>query len=99
MDRRVEITGPVSRKMIINALNCGAKVFMADFEDGRDLSINLNIFSQFPNMGKQHRRTNQSSRCRQQKHFIHKPRWKSLQIKPENRYFDGSTQRYAVQQN
>ncbi len=33
LDRRVEITGPVDRKMIVNALNCGAKVFMADFED------------------------------------------------------------------
>ncbi len=32
-DRRVEITGPVDRKMVINALNCGANVFMADFED------------------------------------------------------------------
>ena len=32
-DRRLEITGPVERKMIINALNSGAKVFMADFED------------------------------------------------------------------
>ncbi len=32
-DRRVEITGPVERKMIINALNSAAKVFMADFED------------------------------------------------------------------
>src|SRR5579885_528629 len=32
-DRRVEITGPVDRKMIINALNSGAKCFMADFED------------------------------------------------------------------
>src|SRR5437870_2182162 len=32
-DRRVEITGPVDRKMIINALNSGASVFMADFED------------------------------------------------------------------
>jgi malate synthase len=32
-DRRVEITGPVDRKMIINALNSGAKVYMADFED------------------------------------------------------------------
>lgn len=32
-DRRVEITGPAEPKMIINALNCGAKVFMADFED------------------------------------------------------------------
>jgi malate synthase len=33
LDRRVEITGPVDRKMIINALNSGAKCFMADFED------------------------------------------------------------------
>ena len=32
-DRRVEITGPVERKMMINALNSGAKIFMADFED------------------------------------------------------------------
>ncbi|MCH7544149.1 MAG: malate synthase A, partial [Proteobacteria bacterium] len=33
LDRRVEITGPTGRKMIINALNSGANVFMADFED------------------------------------------------------------------
>jgi len=33
LDRRVEITGPVDRKMIINAMNSGANVFMADFED------------------------------------------------------------------
>ena len=33
LDRRVEITGPTNAKMLINALNCGAKVFMADFED------------------------------------------------------------------
>ncbi|MGH9793831.1 MAG: malate synthase A, partial [Candidatus Acidiferrales bacterium] len=32
-DRRVESTGPTERKMVINALNCGANVFMADFED------------------------------------------------------------------
>jgi malate synthase len=32
-DRRVEITGPTDRRMVINALNCGARVFMADFED------------------------------------------------------------------
>ena len=32
-DRRVEITGPTDRKMIINALNSGANVYMADFED------------------------------------------------------------------
>ncbi|NUP08999.1 MAG: malate synthase A [Polyangiaceae bacterium] len=33
LDRRVEITGPIDRKMVINALNSGANVFMADFED------------------------------------------------------------------
>ncbi|MFV5696768.1 malate synthase A [Flavobacterium sp. ZT3R17] len=33
LDRRVEITGPVDRKMVINAMNSGAKTFMADFED------------------------------------------------------------------
>ena len=33
LDRRVEITGPVDRKMVINALNSGASVYMADFED------------------------------------------------------------------
>ena len=33
LDRRVEITGPVDRKMVINALNADVKVFMADFED------------------------------------------------------------------
>ncbi len=48
-DRRVEITGPVERKMVINALNANVKVFMADFEDSlapdwnikRDGQINL----------------------------------------------------------
>jgi malate synthase len=34
-DRRVEITGPTDRKMVINALNSGAKTFMADFEGPR----------------------------------------------------------------
>jgi malate synthase len=36
LDRRVEITGPTDRKMVINAMNSGAKVFMADFEVGRE---------------------------------------------------------------
>ncbi|MEW6401022.1 MAG: malate synthase A [Chloroflexota bacterium] len=39
-DRRVEITGPTDRKMIINALNSGAKIFMADFEDANAPSWN-----------------------------------------------------------
>ncbi len=37
-DRRVEITGPTNRKMVINALNCGANVFMTDFEDANSPS-------------------------------------------------------------
>lgn len=46
LDRRVEITGPVDRKMIINALNSGAKVFMADFEDSNSPSWENNINGQ-----------------------------------------------------
>src|SRR3954470_24860684 len=47
LDRRVEITGPVDRKMIINALNCGANVFMADFEDANAPTWANNIEGQF----------------------------------------------------
>jgi len=46
LDRRVEITGPVDRKMIINALNSGANVFMADFEDSNSPTWNNNIEGQ-----------------------------------------------------
>src|SRR5215470_10154885 len=42
-DRRVEITGPVDRKMVINALNSGANVFMADFEDSNSPTWHNNI--------------------------------------------------------
>jgi malate synthase len=45
-DRRVEITGPVDRKMIINALNSGAKVFMADFEDANTPTWENNVDGQ-----------------------------------------------------
>jgi malate synthase len=45
-DRRVEITGPVDRKMIINALNSGANVFMADFEDSNAPTWRNNIEGQ-----------------------------------------------------
>src|SRR5579862_1029219 len=46
MDRRVEITGPVDRKMVINALNCGANVFMADFEDANSPTWTNNLDGQ-----------------------------------------------------
>jgi malate synthase len=45
-DRRVEITGPVDRKMIINALNSGANVFMADFEDSNSPTWKNNMEGQ-----------------------------------------------------
>ena len=46
LDRKVEITGPVDRKMVINALNSGAKVFMADFEDSNSPTWKNNIEGQ-----------------------------------------------------
>jgi malate synthase len=46
-DRRVEITGPTERKMVINALNCGASVFMADFEDANTPTWENMIDGQF----------------------------------------------------
>jgi malate synthase len=46
VDRRVEITGPVDRKMVINALNSGAKTFMADFEDSNSPNIANNLRGQ-----------------------------------------------------
>ena len=46
LDRRVEITGPVDRKMIINALNSSANVFMADFEDSNSPTWQNNIEGQ-----------------------------------------------------
>ncbi len=45
-DRRVEITGPVDRKMVINALNSGAKMFMADFEDASSPTWTLMVEGQ-----------------------------------------------------
>jgi malate synthase len=46
LDRRVEITGPVDRKMIINALNSGANVYMADFEDANSPTWANNVEGQ-----------------------------------------------------
>src|SRR5262245_38592731 len=46
-DRRVEITGPTDRKMLINALNSGARVFMADFEDANSPTWSNLVEGQF----------------------------------------------------
>jgi malate synthase len=55
-DRRTEITGPVDRKMVINALNSGAKVFMADFEDATSPTWE-NLLDGHVNLGDAVRRT------------------------------------------
>ena len=55
-DRRVEITGPVDRKMVINALNSGANVFMADFEDANSPTWSNNVEGQI-NLRDANRRT------------------------------------------
>ena len=62
LDRRVEITGPVDRKMIINALNSGAKVFMADFED-----------SNTPTWANQMEGQSNLTRCSAAQHHLHRP--------------------------
>ncbi len=46
LDRRIEITGPVDRKMVINALNSGANTFMADFEDSNSPTWKNNLEGQ-----------------------------------------------------
>jgi malate synthase len=56
LDRRTEITGPVDRKMVINALNSGAKVFMADFEDATSPTWK-NLIEGQVNLGEAVRRT------------------------------------------
>ncbi|MEP7072371.1 MAG: malate synthase A [Verrucomicrobiota bacterium] len=55
-DRRVEITGPTDRKMVINALNSGAKIFMADFEDANSPTWKNMVEGQI-NLGDAIRRT------------------------------------------
>jgi len=55
LNRRVEITGPVDRKMIINALNSGANVFMADFEDANSPTWHNNLEGQINLADRWHR--------------------------------------------
>jgi malate synthase len=67
-DRRVEITGPTDRKMVINALNSGAKTFMADFEGKRysdrtnRIFLDMSLRLQFSHICKYDQWTGQPSR-------------------------------------
>ncbi len=85
-DRRVEITGPVDRKMVINALNSGAKVFMADFEDSNAPSWRNVIEGQL-NMMAAVRRTI-SFQSPQGKQYQLNPSIATLMVRPRGWHLD-----------
>ena len=74
VDRRVEITGPVDRKMVINALNSGANVFMADFEDANTPRWDNNLQGQINLRDAIRRRIDYTS-----------PEGKAYRLKPQDR--------------
>jgi malate synthase len=85
-DRRVEITGPVDRKMIINALNSGANVFMADFEDSNSPTWQNNIEGQ-ANLRDAIRGTI-SYTSPEGKHYRLKPTVATLLVRPRGWHLD-----------
>ncbi|HTL71502.1 MAG TPA: malate synthase A [Candidatus Eisenbacteria bacterium] len=80
LDRKVEITGPVERKMIINALNSGANVFMADFEDSNSPTWKNNLDGQL-NLIDAVRRTITFTNP-QGKHYALKEKTATLMVRP-----------------
>ncbi|MDE2228375.1 MAG: malate synthase A [Alphaproteobacteria bacterium] len=81
LDRRVEITGPTDRKMVINALNSGANVFMADFEDANTPSWDNLIEGQI-NLCDAVRRTITFDDPQTKKHYALKPKTAVLLMRP-----------------
>ena len=81
LDRRVEITGPTDRKMVINALNSGANVFMADFEDANTPSWDNLIEGQI-NLRDAVRRTITFDDPASGKHYQLNPRTAVLLVRP-----------------
>jgi malate synthase len=80
-DRRTEITGPVDRKMVINALNCGANVYMADFEDASTPSWD-NLIEGQANLCDAVRRTITFDDPETQRHYRLNPRTAVLFVRP-----------------
>jgi malate synthase len=80
-DRRVEITGPVDRKMIINALNSGAQVFMADFEDATSPTW-ANVVGGQANLMDAVRRTISYEQPDTGKRYTLKPELATLMVRP-----------------
>ena len=80
-DRRVEITGPVERKMVINALNSGASTFMADFEDSNSPTWSNNISGQL-NLRDAVRRTITFYNAKKDKHYALHDEVATLLVRP-----------------
>jgi len=81
LDRRVEITGPVDRKMVINALNSGASVYMADFEDASTPSWDNLIDGQI-NLMDAARRAITFEDPTSRKHYALNPKTATLLVRP-----------------
>jgi malate synthase len=81
LNRRVEITGPVDRKMIINALNSGANVFMADFEDANSPTWHNNLEGQV-NLTDRWQRSIALDDAATGKHYILSPNPAVLMVRP-----------------
>src|SRR5579862_8783410 len=81
LDRRVEITGPTDRKMVINALNSGANVFMADFEDANTPTWDNLIEGQL-NLIDAVRRTIEFDDPTSGRHYELKPKTAVLLVRP-----------------
>jgi len=81
LDRRVEITGPTDRKMVINALNSGANVFMADFEDANTPSWDNLVEGQL-NLVDAVRRTIAYDDPQSKRHYALNPKTAVLLVRP-----------------
>ncbi|MGH6977546.1 MAG: malate synthase A [Stellaceae bacterium] len=81
LDRRVEITGPTDRKMVINALNCGANVFMTDFEDANTPSWD-NLLEGQINLVDAVRRTIAYDDPQSKRHYALNPKTAVLLVRP-----------------
>ncbi|HEV2264690.1 MAG TPA: malate synthase A [Stellaceae bacterium] len=81
LDRRVEITGPTDRKMVINALNSGANVFMADFEDATTPSWDNLVEGQI-NLIDAVRRTIAYDDPQSKRHYALNPKTAVLLVRP-----------------
>jgi len=81
LDRRVEITGPTDRKMVINALNSGANVFMADFEDANTPSWD-NLLEGQINLADAVRRAIAYDDPQSKRHYALNPKTAVLLVRP-----------------